>query len=41
MLERLGEVAEQKWHPLSSVAAPVLSWLANTGGRWVYVLDSE
>jgi len=46
-LERLVEVNEQQWRPVGTPAFIVSSllvagvcYLANTGERWVYVLDS-
>ena len=46
-LERLVEVNEQEWRPIGApvfIAASLLvagvCYLANTGERWVYVLDS-
>lgn len=46
-LERLVEVSEQEWRPVattafiaSSLLVAGVCYLANTGERWVYVLDS-
>ena len=46
-LERLVEICEQEWSPVgtpafiaSSLLIAGVSYLANTGERWVYVLDS-
>lgn len=45
--DRIVEVSGQQWHPVSSagflgatVAVAVMAWLANTGERWVHILDS-
>jgi hypothetical protein len=47
LLERLVEVYEQEWSPVgtpafiaSSLLVAGVCYLANTGERWVYVLDS-
>lgn len=46
-LERLGEVAEQDWRPVSLAGLAVfaliflaIAWFAHTGERWVPLLDS-
>ena len=46
-LERLVEISEQEWSPVgtpafiaSSLLIAGVGYLANTGERWVYVLDS-
>ena len=47
LLERLREIHEADWEPVStaalaggSVAVPIIIWLGNTGERWVWILDS-
>lgn len=46
-LDRLYEVSEQEWRPVGAAAfvtatllVGAVAWLANTGQRWVYILDS-
>ena len=47
LLERLREIHEADWEPVStaalaggSVAVLIIIWLGNTGERWVWILDS-
>jgi hypothetical protein len=47
LLERIQEIREAEWGPVngvalgaSSVVMLVITWLGNTGQRWVWILDS-